>query len=103
MKIYIYLLTLLAMTSCMSIKSKTSRVVANNDIPRYTVPFNDVDVDNSGDISREEYIPSYSTLDVDTPFSALIGILFGVGLLVSILIFLTTCYKGPCGLPKHDE
>tara|TARA_R110000824_G_scaffold47651_2_gene135474 strand:- start:768 stop:974 length:207 start_codon:yes stop_codon:yes gene_type:complete len=64
------------------------------------VPFDVVDVNQDGNITKEEYQQDTRTLDVDTPSSMILGIMLGVGLLVGVLIFLTTCYRGPTGIKK---
>jgi hypothetical protein len=64
------------------------------------VPFEIIDTNQDGNITVDEYQQDTSTLDTTTPSSMLLGIMLGVGLLVGILIFLTTCYKGPTGIKK---
>jgi hypothetical protein len=67
------------------------------------VPFEYVDVNNDGNITKEEYQAEAGTLDVETPGYTMLSILIGTGILVGILIFLTTCYKGPTGITNKNE
>lgn len=103
MKYVITILTVLLLGSCFSVKKQWSQQKSVNEPPRIVVPFDQVDINGDGNISKTEYIQDASTLDANTPFSSIMGILLGVGVLVGILIFLTTCYKGPTGISKRSD
>ena len=88
------------LTSCFTVNKHRPQVDSVNDTPTIRVPFENVDIDGNGNITKDEYEQDARTLDVETPGSTTLGIMVGVGLLVGILIFLTTCYKGPSGIRK---
>jgi len=98
--LYVTILTLLV-TSCMSINKSRPQIDSVNQAPMIRVPFDTVDVNQDGNITIDEYLQDTNTLDITTPGSTLLAIMIGVGLLVGILIFLTTCYKGPSGIKKE--
>jgi hypothetical protein len=100
MKYITLIITFTIMTSCMSINWSQPHQASVNKPPLIQVPFDAVDLNQDGNITKEEYLENASTLDVKTPGVTILGIMLGVGLLVGILIFLTTCYKGPSGIRK---
>ena len=100
MKYITLIITFVALTSCISINRSQPHRPSANRPPQIQVPFDVVDLNQDGNITKKEYDGSASTLDVETPGVTLLGIMIGVGLLVGVLIFLTTCYKGPSGIRK---
>ena len=103
MKILSYIFISMLLTSCFTINKPLTQHKSINSQPRIVVPFDTVDVNNDGNISKTEYIADASTLDTSTPGVTMLSILVGVGVLVGVLIFLTTCYKGPTGLGNKRD
>lgn len=103
MKYFILLLPVLMLSSCLTVSKQWSQQKSVNSPPTITVPFAQVDANGDGNITVDEYVADVSTLDTTTPFSSMMGILIGVGILVGVLIFLTTCYKGPTGISKRSD
>ena len=91
------------LTSCFNTNRTWTQQKSVNNQPRIVVPFDTVDINNDGNISKTEYVADVSTLDTVTPGTTMVTILVGVGLLVGILIFLTTCYRGPTGLGTKSD
>lgn len=79
-------------------KVPTTRV---NPPPAVVTPFEAVDVDNDGNITRDEYREVASTLDTKTPSYALLIIVISVSVIVGSLVYLTKCWKRPG--PKDPE
>ena len=100
---YILFIIPILLTSCMFSKKQWNQVSSVNRAPTVMVPFDQVDTNNDGNITKDEYLADASTLDVDTPGYTMLSILIGTGVLVGILIFLTTCYKGPTGLGRSRD
>ena len=95
-----YILLLFLFTSCVSINRSRTPTVEVNDSPGIRVPFTTADTDGDGMITKEEYTTDTRTVDIETPSDVMLSVIVSVGVLVGVLIFLTTCYKGPTGIQR---
>ena len=82
MKYFILLVSTLMLSSSLTVKKQWSQQKSVNNPPVITIPFDQVDTDGDGNITVDEYISEAGTLDTTTPFSSIMGIIIGVGILV---------------------